>query len=233
MLEKNDILLNLNNVKENIEKACNRVNRENDVTLISVTKTFPKELIQTCIDLNVKDVGENRPLEIRDKFEIYENKVKWHMIGHIQTNKVKYIIDKVSLIHSLDSIKLAKELNKYAKKNDICIECLVQVNIADEDVKFGISEKDVSDFLAKLQEFDNIKIMGLMNMAPFYSNNEEARKDFKKMKELFELLKKESYKNVQMKYLSMGMTNDYIVAVEEGSNMVRIGSAIFGKRDYF
>jgi pyridoxal phosphate enzyme (YggS family) len=233
MLEKNDILLNLNNVKENIEKACNRVNRESDVTLISVTKTFPKELIQTCIDLNVKDVGENRPLEIRDKFEIYENKVKWHMIGHIQTNKVKYIIDKVSLIHSLDSIKLAKELNKYAKKNDICIECLVQVNIADEDVKFGISEKDVSDFLAKLQEFDNIKIMGLMNMAPFYSNNEEARKDFKKMKELFELLKKESYKNVQMKYLSMGMTNDYIVAVEEGSNMVRIGSAIFGKRDYF
>jgi pyridoxal phosphate enzyme (YggS family) len=155
------------------------------------------------------------------------------MIGHLQTNKVKYIIDKVSLIHSLDSIKLAKELNKYAKKNDILVECLVQVNIADEEVKFGVSEENISDFLIELQEFDSIKVMGLMNMAPFYSDNEEARKDFKKMKELFELLKKENYKNVQMKYLSMGMTNDYVVAVEEGSNMVRIGSAIFGKRDYF
>ena len=232
MLNKDEILQNINIVKKNIDKACDKVNRENDVKLISVTKTFPKELIQTCIDLDIEEVGENRPQEIKDKFDIYGNQVKWHMIGHLQTNKVKYIIDKVCLVHSLDSIKLAKELNKHAQKHDIVIECLVQVNIADEEVKFGISENNIDDFLDKLQDFQNIKIMGLMNMAPFYSNSEEARKDFKKMKQLFELLKEKSYKNAEMKYLSMGMTNDYIVAIEEGSNMVRIGSAIFGARDY-
>ncbi|MEA1974239.1 MAG: YggS family pyridoxal phosphate-dependent enzyme [Bacillota bacterium] len=189
-------------------------------------------MIQTCIDLDIEEVGENRPQEIKEKFNTYGDQVKWHMIGHLQRNKVKYIIDKVSLVHSLDSVKLAKELNKYAEKYDIVIECLIQVNIADEKVKFGISENNVYNFLDKLQEFQNIKIMGLMNMAPFYSNPEEARKDFKKMKQLFELLKEKSYKNVEMNYLSMGMTNDYIVAIEEGSNMVRIGSAIFGARDY-
>lgn len=232
MLSKDEILQNINIVKKNIDKACDRVGRENDVKLISVTKTFPKELIQTCIDLDIEEVGENRPQEIKEKFNTYGDQVKWHMIGHLQRNKVKYIIDKVSLVHSLDSVKLAKELNKYAEKYDIVIECLVQVNIADEEVKFGISENNVYNFLDKLQEFQNIKIMGLMNMAPFYSNPEEARKDFKKMKQLFELLKEKSYKNVEMNYLSMGMTNDYIVAIEEGSNMVRIGSAIFGARDY-
>jgi len=232
MLEKSEILFNLNIVKENIENACKRVNRENDVVLIPVTKTFPHELIQTCIELDIEEVGENRPLEIRDKYELYHDQVKIHMIGHLQTNKIKYIGGKVVLIHSLDSVKLANELNKYASKKDIVFECLVQVNIAKEEAKFGISENNIIEFLKEFEKFENIRIMGLMNMAPFYDNSEDARNDFKKMKILFESLKNEEFKNVQMKYLSMGMTNDYVVAVEEGSNMVRIGSAIFGARTY-
>ncbi|MDM8533564.1 YggS family pyridoxal phosphate-dependent enzyme [Clostridiaceae bacterium HSG29] len=232
MLEKSEILSNLNIVKENIENACKRVDRENDVVLIPVTKTFPHELVQTCIDLNIEEVGENRPLEIRDKYELYHDQVKIHMIGHLQTNKIKYIGGKVVLIHSLDSVKLANELNKYASKNDIVFECLVQVNIAKEEAKFGISESNIMEFLKEFEQFENIRIMGLMNMAPFYNDSEDARNDFKKMKVLFESLKNEKFKNAQMKYLSMGMINDYVVAVEEGSNMVRIGSAIFGNRTY-
>jgi len=232
MLEKNEILNNLNIVKENIENACKRVNRENDVVLIPVTKTFPHELIKTCIDIDVKEVGENRPLEIRDKYELYNNEVKFHMIGHLQTNKIKYIGGKVVLIHSLDSIKLANELNKYAKKNDFVFECLVQVNIVKEEAKFGVSENNIIEFLKEFEQFENIRIMGLMNMAPFYDNSEDSRNDFRKMKVLFESLKTEKFKNSQMKYLSMGMTNDYVIAIEEGSNMVRIGSAIFGARTY-
>jgi len=232
MLEKSEILSNLNIVKENIENACKRVNRKNDVILVPVTKTFPHELIQTCIDLDIEEVGENRPLEIRDKYELYHEQVKIHMIGHLQTNKIKYIGGKVVLIHSLDSVKLANELNKYALKNDIVFECLVQVNIAKEEAKFGISENNIIEFLKEFEEFENIRIMGLMNMAPFYNNSEDARTDFRRMKTLFESLKNEKFRNAQMKYLSMGMTNDYVVAVEEGSNMVRIGSAIFGTRTY-
>lgn len=232
MLAKEEIQKNFELVKNNIDTACKKVNRDNDVEIIAVTKTFPKDLIQTCIDLGIHTVGENRPLEIRDKYEVFEDKVNWHMIGHVQRNKVKYIIDKVSLIHSLDSIRLAKELDKRAKKNDLVISCLVQINVVDEDSKFGIMPNKLNKFMKELEQFKNIRIVGLMNMAPFYSEPEDSRSDFKKMKNLFDGLKDNNYINVEMKYLSMGMTNDYIVAVEEGSNMVRVGSGIFGKRTY-
>lgn len=232
MYNKDTILSNYNEVKENIEKACQNVNRENDVTIVAVTKTFSEELIQKCIDLNILDVGENRPQEMRDKYEIHGDQVNWHMIGHLQRNKVKYIIDKVSLIHSLDSVRLAKELNKRAKKNDLIVDCLVQINVVNEDAKFGILKKEVESFLEEIRDLDHIKIVGLMNMAPFYDDSENARSDFRQMKILFNKLKKHKNEHYEMKYLSMGMTNDYIVAVEEGSNMVRIGSAIFGQRDY-
>jgi hypothetical protein len=232
MYNKDTILSNYNEVKENIEKACKNVNRENDVTIVAVTKTFSEELIQKCIDLNILDVGENRPQEMRDKYEIHGDQVNWHMIGHLQRNKVKYIIDKVSLIHSLDSVRLAKELNKRAKKNDLVVNCLVQINVVNEDAKFGILKKEVETFLEEVKDLEHIKIVGLMNMAPFYDDSENARSDFRQMKILFNKLKKHKNKHYEMKYLSMGMTNDYVVAVEEGSNMVRIGSAIFGQRDY-
>jgi len=232
MLSKDIILENYNKVKENIEKACQTVNRENDVTIVAVTKTFSEELIKKCIELEILDVGENRPLELRDKYEIHGDQVNWHMIGHLQRNKVKYIIDKVSLIHSLDSVRLAKELNKRAKKNDLVVDCLVQINVVNEDSKFGILKKEVESFLEEIKDLDNIKIVGLMNMAPFYDDSENARSDFRQMKILFNKLKKHRNEHYEMKYLSMGMTNDYVIAVEEGSNMVRIGSAIFGQRDY-
>lgn len=232
MLDSNTILKNYNEVKKNIEDACKRVNRDNDVTIVAVTKTFPEKLIKKCIDLDILDVGENRPLEMKEKYEIYENKVNWHMIGHLQRNKVKYIIDKISLIHSLDSVRLAKELNKRAKKNDLVVKCLVQVNIVNEDSKFGILKNNLEDFLEEIKDLRNIKIVGLMNMAPFYDESENARNDFRQMKIIFNNLKKNKNKHYEMKYLSMGMTNDYVIAVEEGSNMVRIGSAIFGQRDY-
>jgi len=232
MLDKKTILENYNKVKENIDQACKSVNRENDVTIVAVTKTFSEVLIKKCIELDILDVGENRPQELRDKYEIHGDQVNWHMIGHLQRNKVKYIIDKVSLIHSLDSLRLAKELNKRAKKNDLIVKCLVQINVVNEDAKFGILKKEVETFLENVKDLNHIKIVGLMNMAPFYDDSENARSDFRQMKILFNKLKKHKNKHYEMKYLSMGMTNDYIVAVEEGSNMVRIGSAIFGQRDY-
>jgi len=232
MLNKDAILENYNKVKENIEKACSTVNRENDVTIVAVTKTFSEELIKKCIELDIFDVGENRPLELRDKYEIHGEQVNWHMIGHLQRNKVKYIIDKVSLIHSLDSVRLAKELNKRAEKNNLVVDCLVQINVVNEDAKFGILKKEVENFLEEIKDLNHIKIVGLMNMAPFYDDSENARSDFRQMKILFNKLKKHESEHYEMKHLSMGMTNDYVVAVEEGSNMVRIGSAIFGQRDY-
>lgn len=232
MLSKEEILENLKKVKDNISKNCKKVGRENDVTLVAVTKTFPNELIQTCINLDVNIVGENRARELRDKYKVFKDEVSWHMIGHMQRNKVKYVIDKVDLIHSLDSKRLAKEINKRAKKNDVVMDCLLQINIVDEDSKYGILKKDIDNVFEYVQKFENIRIVGLMNMAPFYDNPENARSDFRKMKELFDSYKNNNYENVYMKHLSMGMTNDYHIAVQEGSNMVRIGSAIFGKRDY-
>jgi pyridoxal phosphate enzyme (YggS family) len=154
------------------------------------------------------------------------------MIGHLQRNKVKYIIDKVDLIHSLDSVRLAKELNKRAKKNDLVVDCLVQINVVNEDAKFGILKKEVEGFLEEIKDLNHIRVVGLMNMAPFYDDSENARSDFRQMKILFNKFKEQENAHYEMKYLSMGMTNDYVVAVEEGSNMVRIGSAIFGQRDY-
>lgn len=232
MLDKKTILENYNRVLENIESACQRSNRDNDVKLVAVTKTHPHELIEKCIDIGIDIVGENRPQEIKAKYEVYEDRVQWHMIGHLQRNKVKYIIDKVSLIHSLDSIRLAKEINKRAKKEGIQMNCLIQVNIVNEESKFGIDKDDVMPFINEVSKYDHIKIVGLMNMAPFYDDSEQARSDFRQMKILFDELKNIEHSNIEMKYLSMGMTNDYQIAVEEGSNMIRVGSGIFGQRDY-
>ncbi|WP_434579059.1 YggS family pyridoxal phosphate-dependent enzyme [Thermoanaerobacterium thermosaccharolyticum] len=227
-----DIRLNLEEIKNNIEVHARKVNRNpDDILIMAVTKTVDVERIQEAIDNGITDIGENKVQELIDKYPALKDKVQFHFIGHLQTNKVKYIIDKVKMIHSLDSIHLAQEINKRAHSNNIVMDCLVEVNIGSEESKYGIDPLNVMDFIKSLESFDNIRIRGLMTVAPFVEP-EKVRPYFKMMKELFDCAKSINQKNVDFKYLSMGMTNDYTVAVEEGSNIVRIGTGIFGKRLY-
>lgn len=189
------------------------------------------DVISEAIDFGLNDISENKVQEITNKYEsLNYPDLTWHMIGHLQTNKVKYIIDKVDLVHSLDRKSLAKELNKRAKKNDRVIDVLVQVNIAEEESKFGLKESEVMDFLEELKNYPYIKAKGLMVMAPFEENPENVRYVFKNAKALFEDIKEQDLSHIEMKYLSMGMTNDFEVAIEEGANIVRVGTGIFGKR---
>ncbi|AGB18821.1 YggS family pyridoxal phosphate-dependent enzyme [Thermoanaerobacterium thermosaccharolyticum] len=227
-----DIRLNLEEIKNNIEVHARKVNRNpDDILVMAVTKTVDVERIQEAIDNGITDIGENKVQELIDKYHALKDKVQFHFIGHLQTNKVKYIIDKVKMIHSLDSIHLAQEINKRAHNSNIIMDCLVEVNIGSEESKYGIDPLNIMDFIKSLESFDNIRIRGLMTVAPFMEP-EQVRPYFKKMKELFDCAKSINQKNVDFKYLSMGMTNDYTVAVEEGSNIVRIGTGIFGKRLY-
>lgn len=225
--------INIENTLEDIKKSANNSNRNPDkIQLIAVTKTIDTDIIQEAINYGVTDIGENKVQELVRKYEEIGPVVKWHLIGHLQRNKVKYIIDKVDLIHSLDSYRLAKEINKRAKQVDRTIECLVQVNVSGEDTKFGTSPNELQELLNKVSIFKNIKIVGLMTMAPHVENKEDTREYFKTLKDLADEINKLKIKNIEMKYLSMGMSNDFEVAVEEGSNLVRVGSRIFGKRDY-
>lgn len=189
-------------------------------------------MINEAIRLGVTDIGENKVQEIEQKYEQIEGDVRLHMIGHLQSNKVKCIIDKVSLIHSLDRKSLAKEIQKRAEQIDIVAEVLVQVNVAEEESKFGLTVEQTIPFIESLGNYKNIKVMGLMTMAPHEEDCEKTRCVFKKLKELSKKIKTENFENVEMKYLSMGMTNDYKVALEEGSNLVRVGTGIFGERIY-
>lgn len=224
---------NISNVLSSIKEACKKSNRNpNDVKLIAVTKTIDVERINAVLKTGIGDIGENKVQEIMEKYDKIEYNPKWHLIGHLQTNKVKYIIDKVDLIHSLDSLRLAEEINKRAKKINRIMDVLIQINIADDDAKFGIEYNDINEFIKEIASFDNIRVQGLMSIVPYASNPEEVRPYFRKMKEIFDGLKDSNYENVDMNYLSMGMTNDYVVAIEEGSNMVRVGTGIFGARDY-
>uniref|UniRef100_UPI000B8404AB YggS family pyridoxal phosphate-dependent enzyme n=1 Tax=Tepidimicrobium xylanilyticum TaxID=1123352 RepID=UPI000B8404AB len=222
---------NLLYIKENIEKALKRSGREGDrVHLIAVTKTVDIGRIKEAIQYGITDIGENRTQELVNKYDIIGDKVNYHMIGHLQTNKVKYLINKVSLIHSLDRLSLAKELNKRAGNHGIIIDTLVQVNVAEEESKFGLKVDEVIPFIESIQDYENIRIKGLMTIAPYVDNAEEIRWVFRELQQLSENIKNKGYANVKMDFLSMGMTNDYEVAIEEGSNMVRIGTGIFGQR---
>lgn len=227
------ILDNIKIVENDIKNACERVNRApKDITLIAVTKTIEAERINEALKSGIENIGENKVQEIMEKYDKIEYKPSWHLIGHLQTNKVKYIIDKVDLIHSLDSLKLAKEIDKRAGKINRVIDVLIQINIADENTKFGLSYKELDDFIIEVSAFENIRVQGLMAIVPYVTNPEEVRPYFRKMKEIFDGLEDSPYEKINMKYLSMGMTNDYQIAIEEGSNMVRIGTGIFGERDY-
>ncbi len=227
-MENNKYISKLNEIDKKVENA--KSNKDDMVTVISVTKTRHVDEINKAIEAGATDIGENKVQEIRDKYDSVLP-VKWHMIGHLQSNKVKYIIDKVNMIHSIDSMKLAKEVSKQAIKHDLKMDVLVQVNVAQEESKFGIEAIEARGFIEQIAQLDNICIKGLMVIAPL-DEPEHVRKYFKEGKLLFEDLKTVAHPNIDMQYLSMGMTNDYEVAIEEGSNMVRIGTAIFGDRNY-
>ena len=225
---------NLEQVEQNIERACKKAGRaRSEVTLIAVSKTKPVEMIQEIYDAGCRDFGENKVQELCEKIEQLPNDIKWHMIGHLQRNKVKYIIDNhVSLIHSVDSYRLAEEINIQAKKKNVIVPILVEVNIAMEESKFGISPEDVIALVEQIAELKNVKIEGLMTIAPYVVDAEENRLYFRKIKQLSVDIGNKNIDNVSMKILSMGMTGDYMVAIEEGATMVRVGTGIFGERNY-
>ena len=200
------------------------------VKLIAVTKTLGIDKIQEAVDYGIRDLGENRVQEILEKYPVFPKDIRWHLIGHLQTNKVKYIVDKVHMIHSLDSLKLAEEIEKRAAAIDRVIPCLVQVNIADEDTKFGLRKEDTEDFVKELIHFPHIAVEGLMTIGPHVSDGEQIRTVFRELRLLKEQIAALALPAVKMRELSMGMSSDYPLAVREGATMVRVGTTIFGPR---
>lgn len=224
---------NLNEVKDRIAQAAIRSGRQpEDITLVAVTKTLSLEVINAAMALGITDIGENKVQEVMDKYDHVLNEPKWHLIGHLQTNKVKYIVDKVSLIHSVDSLRLAEEISKRSEKAERIMDILIQINVAEEATKFGIQRDEVFELVESISELPNLRIKGLMTIAPNTDDLNALRIYFAEMKDIFETLKKTMYNKTDMTYLSMGMSNDYEIAIEEGANMVRIGTGIFGARDY-
>ncbi len=227
-------------IKSNIEyiqelkgKAAEKSGRKpEDVLLVAVTKLHHPDEMNEAIDAGITDIGENKVQEILDKYDRV-NPVRWHLIGHLQTNKVKYIIDKVSMIHSVDSMKLAKEIDKRAAQHNLVMDILVQVNSAEEESKFGITTAETDQLIADIAEqCPNIRIKGLMCIAPFEDDPEDVREYFAEVKQIYDKYVNEKNERIDFTYLSMGMTHDFEVAIEEGSNLIRVGTAIFGYRDY-
>lgn len=224
---------NIIDVKKRINEAALKSGRNPDeILLLAVSKTIDVPKIKEAVNLGLNSLGENRVQEIMEKYEPMGEGINWHLIGHLQTNKVKYIIDKVCLIHSVESFKLAEEINKRAEKAGIIMDILVEVNIADEQSKFGIKPKDCENFIREISVLKNIRVKGLMTVAPFTENPEENRIYFKEMKKLFIDINNKKIDNVNMTELSMGMTGDFCVAIEEGATIVRVGTGIFGERFY-
>ncbi|MBR6281257.1 MAG: YggS family pyridoxal phosphate-dependent enzyme [Lachnospiraceae bacterium] len=224
---------NLTQVEANIAAACKRAGRSRDeVTLIAVTKTKPVEMLQEAYDWGSRNFGENKVQEIMDKYDKLPSDIQWHMIGHLQRNKVKYIVDKVCLIHSVDSYRLAEEINIQAKKRGVVVPILIEVNIADEQSKFGVRPEETMQLVREISSLDCVSIRGLMCIAPYVVDSEENRPFFRKIKALSIDIANENIDNVSMGILSMGMTGDYEVAIEEGATMVRVGTGIFGERNY-
>ncbi|MBE3581038.1 MAG: YggS family pyridoxal phosphate-dependent enzyme [Thermoanaerobacteraceae bacterium] len=223
---------NVAEVRERIARAARKVGRQpEEITLIAVTKNVPVERIKEAVDVGIKELGENRVQELLEKQAgLAEEDISWHLIGHLQRNKVKYVWNRVRLIHSLDSLQLARELEKRAAPAGERIKVLVEVNVAGESSKFGLPVEAVPGFLKELTGFKSLEVLGLMTVAPFVNDPEEVRPVFRRLRELAGEIEALALPGVEMRYLSMGMTNDFEVAVEEGSNMVRIGTAIFGPR---
>ena len=220
---------NLEVINEKIKKAALKANRNpQEIKLVAVTKTATIEQIKEAISAGVKIIGENKVQEGKEKYQILSADIEWHLVGHLQTNKVKYAIEIFDFIHSVDSIKLAKEIDRRSLQFGMITNVLVEVNVSGEETKYGIKSEEVEPFLKEISEFSRIKVRGLMTIAPIAEDKEEVRPYFRKLRELSKEIKSKNIKNVKMDYLSMGMTDDFEVAIEEGANMVRIGRGIFG-----
>lgn len=216
-------------IKTNITKIKSKLPKE--VTLIAVSKTKPLEDLEIAYQCGIRDFGENKVQEICEKYDNFHKDVRWHLIGHLQKNKVKYIVGKVHLIHSIDNIKLVEEIEKRYFNENLIANGLIQVNIGKETQKYGVLQEHIYDIIKLVENCNNILIKGLMVIIP-KGNDDDNRKYFIKTKELFDEIKQKSYKNIEMEILSMGMTHDYNIAIDEGSNMVRVGEGIFGIRNY-
>lgn len=220
-------------VQADIDEVCRDVDRNrSEVTLIAVSKTKPLPMLQEIYEHGCRDFGENKVQELVDKYEAMPKDIRWHMIGHLQRNKVKYIVDKVALIHSVDSVRLAEEIQKEAVKKNVDVNILIEVNVAEEETKFGLHTEETIEMIRQIAGFDHIHIKGLMTIAPYVENAEENRQHFVKLKQLSVDIMQKNIDNVTMDVLSMGMTGDYKVAVSEGATLVRVGTGIFGERDY-
>ena len=224
---------NISKVRENIVKACEKAGRNpEEVTLIAVSKTKPVSAIEEALLSGTLDYGENKVQELCDKYDVLPKNIRWHMIGHLQRNKVKYLVGKTYLVHSVDSLRLAEQIEKeFAKHNQVC-DILVEVNIAQEESKFGIKAKETEELIRKIAKFEHVRIKGLMTIAPYTEDPESNRDYFREIKKLSVDIRDKNIDNVSMDVLSMGMTGDYMVAVEEGATMVRVGTGIFGERNY-
>ncbi len=224
---------NLTVVKEKIQTACQKAGRmEADVTLIAVSKTKPISMLVEAYESGCRNFGENKVQELVDKYEVMPKDIKWHMIGHLQRNKVKYIVDKVAMIHSVDSLRLAEEISKEAQKKKVTVAVLIEVNVAEEETKFGVRMEETEQLIRDISVLPGISIQGLMTIAPYVDDAEENRQYFAKLKQLSVDISTKNIDNVNMNVLSMGMTGDYAVAIEEGATLVRVGTGIFGERQY-
>jgi pyridoxal phosphate enzyme (YggS family) len=235
---------NIQSIEERIQAACDRCGRQrSEVTLIAVSKTKPNEMLKEAYELGMRHFGENWVQELVQKVEDlkpeFGDQVHWHLIGHLQRNKVKYIIDKVDLIHSVDSYRLAKQIEEEAAKRNLICDILIEVNIAEEETKFGVKAEELEGLIQELKSFPHLRIRGLMTIAPYVENPEKNRKYFKKLRQLYVDMKSKNTDNnddgsnlKQFDILSMGMTGDFEVAIEEGATMIRVGTGIFGERDY-
>ena len=225
-------------IKENLEKVQNIINEEcikagrnsTEVTLVAVSKTKPVEMLNEAYEYGCRDFGENKVQELLDKYEAMPKDIRWHMIGHLQRNKVKYIVDKVYMIHSVDSLRLAQEISKEAVKKSVTVNILIEVNVANEETKFGVKVEDTLELVREIAKLPNIFVKGLMTIAPYVNDGEKNRKIFNKLCKLAVDIRKENIDNICMDLLSMGMSGDYPVAVSEGATHVRVGTGIFGSR---
>ena len=223
---------NIRSVKENITRAAEKAGKTaEEITLVAVSKTVEPERIREALRCGIRIIGENRVQEAEEKFKHIQEESEKHLVGHLQTNKAKKAVELFDMIQSLDSLKLAEEVSKRALQKNKIMDVLVEVNTSAESTKYGLNPEEVMDFMKKISELEGIKVKGLMTIGLFTSDMDLVRPCFKKLKRIFDELKEENIPNIEMKCLSMGMTQDYQVAIEEGANMVRIGTAIFGKRE--
>lgn len=224
---------NLKLTEEKIKTSCERAKRDREeVTLIAVSKTKPVEMLREAYAAGVRDFGENKVQELQEKIPVMPEDIRWHMIGHLQRNKVKYIVGKVWMIHSVDSLRLAEEISREALKRQLTVRILIEVNVAEESSKFGVKPDDAEALIREIAKLPGIRIEGLMTIAPYVEDPEDNREHFRKLKHLAVDISGKNIDNVYMNVLSMGMTGDYGVAVEEGATVVRVGTGIFGEREY-